>query len=182
MENVSEALLMAGCVLIFIIALTVSISSFTTLRVGIDNIFSQTETIDKAKINGEYVNYIKNTPEVTRVVGAETVISSMYRSVKENYVIYIKLKDYSGLTVTQYDGRKITLSEYINPVTNVKEDILKIQIGLNDWMLYNNDAMENFYKKISNYNFSEFLGEYQNKSEASEENKLTYRIITYVQN
>ena len=38
MENATDALIMAGSVLIFLIALSVCVSSFTTLRTEIDQI------------------------------------------------------------------------------------------------------------------------------------------------
>ena len=92
MENATDALIMAGSVLIFLIALSVCVSSFTTLRAGIDRIVDQTETVDMAQNSVEYINYISRSNAI-RVVGAETVVSSMYRAKKENYVIYIVLKN-----------------------------------------------------------------------------------------
>ncbi len=98
MENATDALIMAGQVLIFIVALTVCISSFTELRSNIAEVIQQTETINMAKDGDAYINYIEsNRSHSTRVVGAETVISSMYRSVKEDYVVYIKLLDSSDI-------------------------------------------------------------------------------------
>ena len=89
MENVSDALIMAGQVLIFIIALTICISSFTALRVGVDEVVGQTETVQMARDSQGYINYIDSEKvNAARVVGAETVVSSMYRAIKENYVIY----------------------------------------------------------------------------------------------
>ena len=91
MENASDALIMAGEMLIFIVALTVCISSFTKVRVEIDKIVGQKETVQMAKNeeNQEYVNYIKSKKNNSiRVVRAETLLPSMYRAIKENYVIY----------------------------------------------------------------------------------------------
>ena len=89
MENVSDALIMAGQVLIFIIALTVCISSFSTLRAGIDSTISQTETIKFAKDSEGYINFIQSRDSgATRIVGAETVVSSMYRAIKEDFTMY----------------------------------------------------------------------------------------------
>ena len=60
MENAVEALIMAGETLIFIIALTVCISSYTTVREQIDEIMGSTETIAMAKESGEYINFIQS--------------------------------------------------------------------------------------------------------------------------
>ena len=70
MENATDALIMAGSVLIFLIALSVCVSSFTTLRAGIDRIVDQTETVDMAQNSVEYINYISRSNAI-RVVGAE---------------------------------------------------------------------------------------------------------------
>ena len=58
MENASDALIMAANVLLFVIALTVCISSFSMLRQGVDNILGQTEVVDLAKDSDIYINYI----------------------------------------------------------------------------------------------------------------------------
>ena len=49
MENASDALIMAGQMLIFIVALTVCISSFTTVRAEINRIVGENEEIRMAK-------------------------------------------------------------------------------------------------------------------------------------
>ena len=94
MENASEALVMAGDILIFIIALTVCISSFTTVRTEVDRIIGQNEEIRMAKDGDTYINFIESKKSSSaRAVESETVVSSIYRAIKENYVIYIKFKD-----------------------------------------------------------------------------------------
>ena len=59
MENASDALIMAGQILIFIIALTVCISSFSILRKSVDSIIGETETVKFAKGEKGYLNYIE---------------------------------------------------------------------------------------------------------------------------
>ena len=109
MENASDALIMAGQVLILIIALTVCISSFTTLRVGIDSTINQTETIKLAKDSDLYINFIQSRNDgSTRIVGAETVVSSMYRAIKEDFTMYIRLNDSSILTNIQNTLKNLT--------------------------------------------------------------------------
>ena len=88
MENASDALIMAGQILIFIIALTVCISSFSILRKSVDSIIGETETVKFAKGEKGYLNYIEaDNNKAIRKVGAETVVSSLYRAIKENYVV-----------------------------------------------------------------------------------------------
>jgi len=191
MENVSEALIMAGQVLIFIIALTVCISSFTTARMGIDNMISQSETINLAKNSDEYINYMQIRDNgSTRVVGAETVVSSMYRAIKENYVVYIKLSDYGNI----FEGKSESAVDYIEATKDVKvkvgdqektiisngDKIIKVTIGNGSNQEINAKLKAKFYDQIRNCQFNEYLGEYQNDSDANSEDKVTYRVITYI--
>lgn len=183
MENATDALIMAGSVLIFLIALSVCVSSFTTLRTEIDQIIEQTETVDMAQKNGEYVNYIKKSDDAIRVVGSETVVSSMYRAKKENYVIYIVLKnslwkskefEKIGMIVNIPDIKKSADNIIINKSVNV----IKL-IGSYDFDYILNKL--NLYDSIKDKKFEEYLGVYQDNTDATEENKITYRIITYVE-
>lgn len=183
MENATDALIMAGSVLIFLIALSVCVSSFTTLRTEIDQIIEQTETVDMAQKNGEYVNYIKKSDDAIRVVGSETVVSSMYRAKKENYVIYIVLKnrlwnskefEKIGMIVKIPDIKKSADNIIINKSVNV----IKL-IGSYDFDYILNKL--NLYDSIKDKKFEEYLGVYQDNTDATEENKITYRIITYVE-
>ena len=185
MENAVDALIMAGQFLLFLVALSVCMSSFSNLRMQTVEIFGQQETIELSKNDKQYINYMSAAENnSTRVVGAETVVSSMYRAIKENYVIYLKLKDYTGL-----DGKVILLEdmEIYNPVNkmNEKSDVIKITIGKKEDFVnqrVNEILKGGLYDKIKNCNFYEYLGEYQTGDEGvSSENKLTYRVITYIE-
>lgn len=186
MENVTEALIMAGQVLIFIVALTICMTSFSNLRVGVDNVINHTEVIEYAKDRNSdsYINLIKSRDEgATRIVSAETVVASMYRAIKENFSLYIKLKD------TTYSSVKLELGNIIDVDENHRYEIkynddekcLKITIA-NDGNFIPDTLLRNgLYKIIRESNFYEYIGEYQDNTDASTENKLTKRIITYVQ-
>lgn len=185
MENASDALVMAGQVLIFIIALTVCISSFTTVKSEVNRIIGEPETIEFAKGDNGYINYIESRDNgSTRVVGAETVISSMYRAVKENYVIYIKLDKPDELIGTTTVTTSATKDVVVNGETKIQsgEKIIKVTIGAGTNQQVNSILKSGFYDKIKDLTFNEYLGEYQNASDATSENKPVYRIITYVQN
>ncbi len=80
MENVAEALKMAGEMLLFILALGVSISSFSQARETSDMLLKYTDR--------EYVTQYQGVGTTQRVVGEETVIPTIYRAYKENYKIY----------------------------------------------------------------------------------------------
>lgn len=192
MENASDALIMAGQVLIFIIALTVCISSFTTLRVGIDNVIDQTETIKLAKESDLYYNFIQSRDEKsTRIVGAETVVSSLYRSIKEDYTLYLILSEpYSTITSKFDEYNKIDEDSgttnrkykivYQKDIAN-NQLIVKFTIGAGSNSIPDTILKNGLYDEIKDKFFHEYLGEYQNNNEVSSENKLTNRIITYVE-
>ena len=60
MENLADALITTGQVLIFIIALSVCMSSFSTLREAIGNITEQREQIRMVKDSEGYLNFIES--------------------------------------------------------------------------------------------------------------------------
>lgn len=203
MENASDALIMAGEMLIFIVALTVCISSFTKVRVEIDKIVGQKETVQMAKNGDEYINYIKSKETKSiRVVGAETLLPSMYRAIKENYVIYIKLKDYensyiadSGIVLTKATKNVYVVIRNNDGSTNstqiIKENdkIIKITIGSKTAEINQNvnailkDNGKKFFNYIKGKEFYEYLGEYQDwaVTGVSSEDRAIHRIITYVE-
>lgn len=188
MENASDALIMAGEMLIFIVALTVCISSFTKVRVEIDKIVGQKETVQMAKNeeNQEYVNYIKSKKNNSiRVVRAETLLPSMYRAIKENYVIYIKLNN-PGYVDSKINKIPAVRDININgeKIISAGDPLIEITIGPNTNQ-YVNAVLSTYglFNQMSGKSFYEYLGEYQEPSSpgVATENKQTYRIITYVE-
>jgi ketosteroid isomerase-like protein len=141
--------------------------------------------MELAKDNSnEYINYIKaNNANSTRIVGVETVTTTMYRCIKENYVVYLKLKNISDLT-----SKGITTVQAIDDLTSndgttliSKDDtLIRITIGENQNI---NQILKNNFNQIKNSTFYEFIGEYQIKTGegVTTENKQTYRVITYVE-
>lgn len=188
MENASDALLMAGQVLVFIIALTICISSFSTLRAGVNQLVGEQETVEMVKGSSGYVNYIDSRDaNATRVVGAEAVVSSMYRAVKENYVIYLVAENCETINGGTGDSA-VDLTEAENALTiagkqviTVGKKIIKITIGNETNQDINTKLKNGFYEDIKNLSFYEYLGEYQNNSDVTSENKQTYRVITYIE-
>ena len=186
MENATEALIMSGQILIFLIALTVCISSFTTVRAEVNRIVGENDEIRLSKQDGEYINYMKSEQnQATRIVEADTVMTSMYRAIKENYVIYIKT-DYSGIEssdiVKTIKATKEIKNAKNETIINIDDILIKVTIG-NDTNQYVNKVLkEELFDKIKGQSFYEYLGEYQNEAAGvASVNKDTYRIITYVQ-
>ena len=193
MENASDALIMAGQILIFIVALTVCITSFSNVRSGVDSIISETDTVKFAKGEDGYINYIQSDQnKAIRKVGIETVVSSMYRASKENYDIYIKLYDTSGINSLATDeNSKVEIYEAKQDLTlklgdvektpiHVHDNLIKIGIGIGVNQNINTKLRSGLYEKINDLSFYEYFGQYQNNSQVGENDKTTYRIITYI--
>ena len=89
MENVAEALKMAGEMLLFILALGIGISSFSQARETSDALLKYTDR--------EYVTQYQEMGTTQRVVGEETVIPTIYRAYKERFKIYFYEADKSPL-------------------------------------------------------------------------------------
>lgn len=81
MENAADALKMAAAVLVFVLALGISISSFSQARYTADVLiqYSDRDTVTQ---------YAEDTGLRTRIVGKETIVPTIYRAYKENYKIF----------------------------------------------------------------------------------------------
>ena len=196
MENASDALIMAADMLIFIVALTLCISSFSNVRQGVDNIINRPETIKMAKDSEGYINYIKSDKsKATRVVGVETVVPTLYRAIKENYVVYIKFKGnlpncisansmnaQKTIKIKKDNGDEVSLINSGDKIYMFKagEDPL-CNSNINK-LLYGTNGRNGLYSVLYNYKFNEYLGEFKYDTNANVEDRITYRIITYIQN
>lgn len=89
MENAVDSLKIAFGVLIFTVALSISISTFSNAKQAIDSIITSK---DKTQ---EYV-YIKPASSSNRDVGIETIVTSLYKAYSENYRVEFYVKDASG--------------------------------------------------------------------------------------
>ena len=91
MEQATDALKIAFAVLVFVIALSVSINAFSeakrTTDVLIENADRETEYInlESAQEGSAYYNY--SGGDTTRKVSVDSVIPAIYRAYKENYKI-----------------------------------------------------------------------------------------------
>ena len=83
MENAVEALKIAFAVIMFVVALSLSISSFSQSSSAIDAVINMRDR------ETEYT-YVEPTENLSRTVGIETVVSSIYRAFEQNIEIYFK--------------------------------------------------------------------------------------------
>ena len=187
MENAAEALKMAFGVLIFVVAISLSVSTFSNAKKTIDSIISYR---DKTQ---DYV-YVEESNEKNRIVGIETVVPAMYKAYSENYRIEFYKKNAQGQEVklilyknkTQYE-RDFTEINYLdledekfaNEATAIVHlQALLTQENLDNFIKKNSTGTKKIYeeefgesKKLYNYfknkNFEERLGEYYQEDKSA---------------
>lgn len=92
-DNVSNALTMAGSVLLFVIGLAVCMLSFSQARVAIDSILSYSDRESASIEEDPRYYYLSSANDTNRYVGKETIIPAIYRAYKENFKIVFKFND-----------------------------------------------------------------------------------------
>ena len=106
MENVADALKMAAAVLIFVLAISIIIFSFSEARRTADTIFEYKDR----ETTYEYYTIPEGGGGLSRTVSLETIIPSIFRAYLENYKIVFeglnkpiyKIKNAEGNWVNKY--------------------------------------------------------------------------------
>ncbi len=106
-ENISDALRMAGSVLLFILGLSITILALTQARETIDIVLSYSDKESLTIENDSRYYYLSDENDTSRYVGKETIIPAIYRAYKENYKIVFKFPDDHYL-YTQYAKNQVT--------------------------------------------------------------------------
>lgn len=205
MENAADALKIAFSVLMFVLALTLSISCFSQANTAVKEIINLRDETTQ-------YTYVEPSENLTRIVGVETVITTMYKAYEENFEVrfykengdplplYYKTDSYGNLVLE--NSQKIEIN-YIN----LEKENFGIQGSTSaadrakehlDFLLskesYRNasnisDANKIFEKQLmkaeypdglyeyfANKKFEESLGEYEQGQDAS---KITKRVVTF---
>ena len=166
MENAMDALKIAAGVLMFVLALTISISCFSQANEAVTTIVNMRDKDTKIIYDN-----IKPSNSFTRTVGVETIVPTMYKTYEENIEIYFKdssgnpLPIYyktggNGLREKDINGRDITV-DYVNLATEAypnKEIMIKhldmiLAVGQNNKRTYENgddNAMKNVIQRYEN--------------------------------
>lgn len=206
MENAAEALKIAFAVMLFVMALTLSMSSFSQATRAVNAITSERdkEWVGDLDNDGNYYNdgyykynmYVTPSENLTRTVGIETVVTSMYRAYEENMIIYFFESD--GTTplglYNEVDHNGNTTGNVVSlidesyetfGVNNSPKEFLDIILGGKNVLnakdestqeKYKNKILypDGLYKELIKYEFEEKLGEYKDST------GLTKRVITYI--
>lgn len=194
MENAVDALKMAGAVLLFLMAISVSIVAFGMARQASDDVLDMSDR-ETVYINGDY--YYETTG-FERSVSLETIIPAIYRAYSEQYKIVFDFQDgstdpiftYTNARGEEQERNSIDLEFDNNLITN--EDRISgyatflnaIIYGVkdehfNDWYYTPNKKISipegnSLYKRLSNSNqIIEYLGVYYPSETATEEVETT---------
>lgn len=156
MENAADAVKIAASVLIFVVALSISINAFGQARITSQTILEYSDR--------EYdYSYVENNGGTERIVGLETIIPSIYKAYRENYKIVFEgleggvfqRKDDSG---NWQDVNSIDLEkEVLGSETQKAQFILAILYGNKCNSVENND-----FNYDINLNFSQFKTNFEN--------------------
>ena len=194
MENAADALKIAAAVLIFIVSLSISINAFSEVRKTSQTLLNYQDK--------EYDQTWVNQAETTeRVVGAESIIPTIYKAYRENYKIVFTPKALGGDDAYLYKKngnsvRRLDLEntdgyDVIFPNDAAKETFIKVLLngqGTEDISVFTNQGIEfdtiTLYEKIKEKSFKESLGIYYQEdlyagTDTSNANKTLKRVITY---
>ena len=128
MENAADALKMAAAVLIFVMAISITINSFTETRVAATTILNNKDK--------EYdYSYVEDNGTTERLVSLESIIPTIYKAYKENYKIVFKENLFS-------DG----VYKKINSETGTEDNVYSID--LQKEVLGNDTQKEQFIMAI----------------------------------
>ena len=201
MENAADALKMAAAVLIFVMAISITISSFTETRVAATTILNNKDK--------EYdYSYGEDNGTTERLVSLESIIPTIYKAYKENYKIvfkenlfsdgvYKKINTETGTEDNVYSidlqkevlGNETQKEQFIMAILygskydqyeTVKNTFKKnLKISLNSAGIYDKINGKKLKESIGIY-YQEEAGEQNNtNSTVPDANKTEKRVITY---
>ena len=162
MENAAEALKMAAAVLIFVLALSISINAFGEARIASrtildykDREYDYTYVDDNRDANGNVVTQ--------RIVSLESIVPTIYKAYKENYKIVFDDNTFEGGLYQRRDDTGAPVNVYSIDLQNevLGSDAQKEQFIMA--ILYGSNGFENRSDFDTIYNrFVSNLGIYLN--------------------
>ena len=119
MENAVDALKIAFAVLVFTMALSLTIYMFTEARVTSDAVLQTSDVT-------EYMEYVEsdNIENEDRIVGLETIVPTLYKYYKENFTVVFRNSD--GTPLELYETKTNTnlwSTGYINKYYDNNTDL-----------------------------------------------------------
>ena len=129
MENAVDALKMAGAVLLFLMAISVSIVAFNMVRQTSDTVLGMSDR-ETVYINGDY--YYEATG-LERSVGLETVIPAIYRAYSEQYKVVFDFQVANRDPIYTYENAR-----------GQKEERYSIDLDFDNTLITNNDRTSGY--------------------------------------
>lgn len=209
MENAVDALKMAFAVIVFVMALSISIYMFSEARETADLVLHSSDITEFMY----YEEAVEGTE--SRIVGLETIVPTLYKYYKENYTVVFRDKngDYLNIYETNQKNPSLWSVGYVNKYYDKASDIFKVcafdvddetkrhepWTGSNEYYKKNIDAFlsggtfyypsgsgqyyqyDSFMKKYQDTKFIENLGEYTYSTTNDEDNRNSKkkRVIIY---
>lgn len=144
MENAADALQMAAAVLIFVVALTISINAFSQAR----SVSSEVLSYNDREYEYTYVEENLNpdgTTTTKRIVFLESIVPSIYKAYKENYKIVF---DDDGNTSTISASNILGNDGIYRVKDDAGNDVAVYTIDLQNEVLGNETQKEQFIMSI----------------------------------
>ena len=163
MENAVEALKMAFAVIVLMMALSVSIFSFSNVKEVSDIVLYSKDETNYYEYQGAIGKAAEN-----RIVGLETIIPTLYKYYKENYTVLFRKASYDYETGTFDNIEEL-------PVYTTKS-IDKTSLGVDLWGSSKKDNegnTYNTYEKLMNDKYSINLDGYE-YSKLNDRNKQIF--------
>ena len=199
MENVTDALYMGFAALAFVLAISISIGAFTQVTQVSNYIV---ESKDR-ETEYTYVEY----DDTQRIVSGESIVPTLYRAPKENYIVRFvnhdgsdydlyEIKDSKNYPVPTFrptneiDLRIITVGGHKpqkifldNLLSGDLQNLLDTEQGYDNFHVGGDLQYGKFYDILKEHTFTETLGIYYEddlvKNDADDINKTAVRLITY---
>lgn len=158
-DNISNALLMAAAMLIFIIAVTVTFSLISQTKITADTVlysYDDTKYYDEGYENITYT--LADEKSLNRKVNMETIMPTVYRYIKEHYGVTIMKGD--GTIIARFDETTESIvNNWLSYLKNEAKDHkcekhyeyirnLAIAAGINDGKYKNYNALTDLWENI----------------------------------
>lgn len=199
MENASEAIIIAGSIFLLIIALTLSINSFSRVKTQIDDIVLSHDKVEYAvDSDNKLINFIESKKKYTRTVQFETIVTTLRRIRKESFDVYIitneNIEDLAAALQDKlhenYTFEDIQVSADEDIQVSADKTIIRFTLSgeANKYVEDKNSdnfdkALNLLYNEIGDKKFKEFYGIYKEKTQegVSDIEKTDNKIITYLE-
>ena len=146
MENVTDALKMASAALLFVIAFTVTMVMFSQARQSTDSVVGHLNAKD-------YLPKIESLDDnITREVGIETVIPTLYRYAQSDENIQIRIVDSTKRTKTANNSGEVQIFD-----TNIESQMKNKSYGTSATSSDTSAYIDELYKRYDNENYLAYL-------------------------